>query len=96
MIEIKKNGDVIHKSRNLRGVLDHARRVGVKHVASFRRGQKADLLIHFGDDAMCFTEHGWRASYDFIKARRSWRLFEEKQTANEFYFHESPGNASVK
>lgn len=75
MIEIvNPQGAVIHRSRNLRGVLDHARRAGLRSVHAYPSARGQGLLgVTFADGAQCRVRF---ASYavlcDWLRARRSW------------------------
>lgn len=75
MIEIvDPRGRIIHRSRNLRGILDHARRTWVEEaVATPAEEGKGILSVTFGDGATCRTEF---ASYQvlcwWLRSRRSW------------------------
>jgi hypothetical protein len=69
----------IHTSRNLRGLLDHARRVGAPHHVELRQrapmswNQPFKMVCRFPDGS-----HGvafwadWRVAGDWMRARRSW------------------------
>ena len=66
---------IIHRSRNLRGILDHVRRVGLDNAwALENRDGTGTLAIAFLDRSYCVTDF---ASYtvlaDWLRARRSWR-----------------------
>ncbi len=75
MIEISNpQGQVSHRSRNLRGVLDHARRAGLWSAHAYPSACGQGLLgVTFADGAQCQVEF---ASYvvlcDWLRARRSW------------------------
>lgn len=75
MIEIVDlRGRIIHRSRNLRGILDHARRTWVEE-AEATPGEEGKGILHvtFGDGSTCRTEF---ASYQvlcwWLRSRRSW------------------------
>ena len=75
MVEIRnKQGQVIRRSRNLRGILDHARRVGLDEACAYPRERGRGLLcVAFADGSTCQTEF---ADYTvlcwWLQARRSW------------------------
>ena len=75
MIEIRNpQGQVIRRSRNLRGIGDHARRTWLAEaVASPAQDGRGLLQVTFGDGTTCRTEF---ASYQvlciWLHARRSW------------------------
>lgn len=75
MIEIyAPDGNVIHRSRNLRGVLDHARRSWVAEAVAepLPRG-KGLLRVTFGDGGTCVTEFAsFAVLCTWLRARRSW------------------------
>lgn len=85
MIEIERDGKVIHTSQNLRGVIEHARRVYVVsvHVEHDDKGRPISALdgggyqvtFQFGNGDVCHTEFAdWRVLVQWIKARRSWDM----------------------
>ena len=75
MVEIcNAQGQVIHRSKNLRGILDHARRTWVQQaVAAPAPDGKGILHVTFGDGSTCqtafadFTVLCW-----WLGSRRSW------------------------
>ena len=73
MIEIcNPRGQVIRRSRNLRGICDHARRTWIEEaVASPAQDGRGILQVTFGDGSTCRTEF---ASYAVLCAwlRRKW------------------------
>lgn len=75
MVEIyDSHGQVIRRSRNLRGILDHARRTWIEEAsASPAQEGKGILSVSFGDGSTCRTEF---ASYEvlcwWLRSRRSW------------------------
>ena len=75
MIEIlNASGEVIRRSRNLRGIQIHARRTWIAEaVASSAQDGRGLLQVTFGDGATCRTEF---ASYTvlciWLHSRRSW------------------------
>ncbi len=67
-------GKPIRHARNLRGITDHVRRVGlILAVAYPVEQERGDLLVFFGDGATCHADF---ASYTvlcrWLQARRSW------------------------
>lgn len=75
MIQIVKHGEVIHKSRNLRGILDHARREPVDTIIAIRRGDdSASVRFIFYDKSRANVEWAsWLVLCQWIQSRhRSW------------------------
>lgn len=76
MIQIhNKAGDVIRKSKNLRGVLEYARISPVQSVGIGPAGPGEYLVtFHFADGSRCATVfQSWGVAVRFILGRRSWR-----------------------
>jgi len=75
MVEIcNSQGQVIRRSRNLRGILDHARRTWIEEASAAPAQEgKGILSVTFGDRSTCTTEF---ASYEvlcwWLRSRRSW------------------------
>jgi hypothetical protein len=76
------SGDIIHESANLRGLLDHARRVGapvafhlVRDVPSGdQAGQPYHVAAVYPDGSRGVARFAsWRVAAEFLAARRSWR-----------------------
>lgn len=76
------SGEVIHESRNLRGLLDHARRVGppvsfhlVRDVSPrTRAGLPYHVAAFYPDGSRGVARFAdWRVAAVFLAARRSWR-----------------------
>ena len=70
------NGEITHRSRNLRGILDHARRTPVIGATVMRKGHgEATLFVRYADGSVGVSEF---ASYavckHWISCRRSWGL----------------------
>jgi hypothetical protein len=71
-------GEVVRKSKNLRGILDHARRVGVKDAQAFYDHGTVTkggglLRVEFGDGNMVYAAFADYAVLNrWLKARRSW------------------------
>jgi hypothetical protein len=71
------NGNTIHTSRNLRGILDHARRVGIERASVLPKGHTEDdegcLIVNFADGSMCITIFvSYTVLCNWLRARRSW------------------------
>lgn len=67
-------GRWVHRSRNLRGIFDHARRTWIEQaVACPAQEGKGVLCVTFGDGCVCQAEF---ASYEvlchWLRRRRSW------------------------
>ena len=75
MIEIySREGKVIHRSRNLRGILDHARKVGIQsatgELLAHGRGR---LLVRFGDGSAAEAQFAsFTVLERWLHSRRSW------------------------
>jgi len=76
-----QNGNVIARSKNLRGILDRARRFTVDEVHCHElRPFASDLPeysveFHYSDKSIGFaTFASWRVLAQFIRSRRSWRV----------------------
>lgn len=75
MIEIvNPQGVVIHRSRNLRGILDHARRTWLEAAVAWPApGGRGRLSVTFGDGATCVTAFAdFTVLCCWLQARRSW------------------------
>lgn len=76
-IEIKKDSRIVARSRNLRGLLDYARRknIWVICVAIWKTDQGAMLDFTYSDKAMARVDFAdFAVARDWIRARRSWGL----------------------
>jgi len=78
-VEIKRGRRVLHRSRNLRGLLDHARRAGPPVCVTLRRVgpmsalQPFRMVATFPDGSQGFAAWAdWRVAGDWLRARRSW------------------------
>ena len=68
-------GDVLARSKNLRGVLTYARRHPVKRASVYRKGEGANVAFHFQGDASCTVAFAsFDVAWQWIESRRSWRL----------------------
>jgi len=75
MIEIvDASGKVIHRSRNLRGILDYARHTWIEEaVAQPAQEGKGILSVTFGDGCTCMTEFAdFTVLCWWLRCRRSW------------------------
>jgi hypothetical protein len=75
MIEIhNQHGKVIHRSRNLRGILDHARRVGLWAANAYpQEDGKGMLCVTFADASRCEAQFAsYQVLCQWLCARRSW------------------------
>lgn len=78
-VQILKGGKVAHTSRNLRGLLDYARRAGPPVRVTLRQthpmgaGQPFTMRVTFPDGAEGVARWAdWRVAGDWMRARRSW------------------------
>lgn len=90
MIEIvAPDGAVMHRSKNLRGVLDHARRSWVEEAVAHPSpsGAGGVLQVTYGDGRTCRTEF---ASYQvlcgWLRARRSLAWAGSRRIADSQHF----------
>jgi hypothetical protein len=76
-VQIFQGSKVIHRSRNLRGIFDHARRVGLTYaVATHIKDTRGtgELFVKFNDDSFCCVIFAdWYVLRAWIKRRRSWK-----------------------
>ena len=75
MIEIvNRNGKVIHRSKSLRGILDHGRRSLVEAaVAIPLQHGKGALWVLYADGCRCRAEFAdYTVLCDWLRSRRSW------------------------
>jgi sugar phosphate isomerase/epimerase len=75
MVHIVKDNRVIHTSKNLRGIMDHARRVGVDEVVCIQGPQYAentgDYRVQFSDGSHCWGQFAsYQVMLEWFKARR--------------------------
>lgn len=80
MVEIFKDGKRVSHSKNLRGILDYARKHGVAKVLIMENLASefgGTLNIIFGDGATVTTNfNSYKVLESWIAARRSWNLKE--------------------
>jgi hypothetical protein len=75
-VTINLNGNLVASSKNLRGILDYARKVPVHRVAIYRNLNGDGLLcVTFDNGANCQTTFAsYTVCIDWVKSRRSWGL----------------------
>lgn len=84
MIEIYKSdgkggGRIVHRSRNLRGIVAQAGRVGVRSAVGLHSGDPnfcggGDLRVLFGDGTYCQTTFAdYEVMVTWLRQRRSFR-----------------------
>lgn len=75
-IQIKRQGGVVSDSRNLRGVMDYARRNSVRRWRmTMTENYGADIVMEFFNGATAeFQFAGYDVAQRWIRARRSWAL----------------------
>lgn len=80
MIEILKEGKRVAYSKNLRGILDYARKHGISKVLimeNLAAERVGTLNIIFGDGATVTTNfNSYKVLESWVAARRSWNLKE--------------------
>ncbi len=94
MIEIKRNGETIQRSRNLRGVISRASKVGVRFVVVQRLNYSpsdpdyhaAEVMISYRDGSRCRTKfESFSVALDFFRKReKRWDLAETKNSDNHY------------
>lgn len=74
-ITINKGGRVLHRSRNLRGMLDYARVSNVIRVDLAEDGPvRGVLTVEYADGAISsVTFASYHIMIDFVRNRRTWR-----------------------
>ena len=84
-IEIHRHGEVVAKSRNLRGLLTYARKSPVKHVYLRRMAYGyGGLFIEFENGATCKTEFAsFTVCRNWLESRRSWQLGLNKERSGD-------------
>jgi hypothetical protein len=99
MLYILKQGQVVARSRNLRGVSAYARRSPVDRVTVIAKDNAgAFLYVQYEDGAECRTHfESFQVCSAWVKARRSWGLSFVRcsDTYHVFYFpHVSTARAA--
>lgn len=76
MAVIHKEGRVVSRTRNLRGVIDYARRHGVKRASAYAKGEgRGFIAFHFADGAESRVDfESYVVAWRWIESRRSWGL----------------------
>jgi hypothetical protein len=77
-IQIMKEGACVARSRNLRGILDYARRSPVAHIETSMGYDGSPVrglvLVKYADGAHCLTDFAsYHIMIDWLRGRRSWR-----------------------
>jgi hypothetical protein len=89
MVEIMLNGKVIHRSRNLRGLISHAHRVGVAKASVWRTSPACGgrAYIEYRDGSYCRTEFAdFTIARDFFRARwQKWGLYAEVRNSDGYW-----------
>jgi hypothetical protein len=73
--KIEKNGQIIHRSKNLRGMLDYGRISPVSRVELTLEGEvngKVSVIYEDGATTSAFFK-SYHIAVDWIRKRRSWK-----------------------
>ncbi len=86
-VEIKKDGEVVQRSRNLRGLISRASKVGVDSVSVFRSEGGAYVSVFFKDGSECRTNFAdFTVARDFFRKRwQRWGLYAEVRCSDDYW-----------
>jgi hypothetical protein len=86
-VEIIRDEKVVHRSRNLRGLITHARRAGVHSAAVWRTQSGATVYVEYSDGAYCRTDFAdFTIARDFFRKRwQKWGLFAEIRNSDNYW-----------
>lgn len=86
-VEITRDGKVIRRSRNLRGLITHAGKHGVNEVSVWRTSNGAGVYVKFGDGATCRTTFAdFTIARDFFRKRwQKWGLYAEVRNSDNYW-----------
>lgn len=78
-VTIQRGRAIVHRSKNLRGLLDHARRAGppvtvaLKQARPMRDAQPFQMTVTYPDGTTGRAAWAsWRVAADWVRARRAW------------------------
>ena len=93
MLIIEKNGQIIRKSINLRGMLDYARISPVKRVELTPLDKASGRLRVIYDDGAVTSAHfaSFKIMVDFVRNRRTWRCAEIVNYGENMGYLTKPG-----
>jgi hypothetical protein len=89
MIEIRLNGETVQRSKNLRGIITRAHKIGVRFVAVQAIPGGADVDVSFCDDSACrtqFADFGVALNW-FGRRGERWGLIEQRNTPTHYSWH---------
>lgn len=72
---IDKNGQILHRSKNLRGMRDYARIAPVSRVELTPQGKVKGMVRVIYEDGATSSAHfkSYRIAVDWVRNRRSWQ-----------------------
>jgi hypothetical protein len=87
MLEIIKDDKVVQRSKNLRGLLERAHKIGVAKAAVIRSGNGANVYVTFSDGSECWTSFAdFTIARDFFRKRwQKWGLYAEVRNSDDFW-----------
>tara|TARA_R110000868_G_scaffold82690_2_gene233395 strand:- start:2561 stop:2857 length:297 start_codon:yes stop_codon:yes gene_type:complete len=93
MLSIEKNGQIVRKSKNLRGMRDYARVSPVKRVELTPQGKVNGRLRVIYDDGAVTSAHfaSFHIMVDFVRNRRTWRCAEIVNYGENMGYLTKPG-----
>lgn len=90
-----KNGAIVKRSKNLRGMLDYSRVSPVVRVATMRNKDlpvRGDLLVEYLNGAYCSASFAsYHIMIDFVRNRRGWRGADIKHQNEDIGYLSKPG-----
>lgn len=92
--EVIRDGRIIRRSRNLRGMRDYARTSPVARVVTGRELNtvRGKLLVQYADGAECRASFAsYHIMIDFVRNRRSWRGAEIHHLNEDIGYLTKPG-----
>jgi len=93
MISIENNGQIIRKSKNLRGMLDYARVSPVKRIELTPQGKvNGRLRVIYNDGAVTSSNFAnFHIMVDFVRNRRTWQNAELVNYGENMGYLTKPG-----
>jgi hypothetical protein len=95
--EIKRDGKIISRSKNLRGIITRQNKIGVRFLAvqatgkapegySIPEASSAEVMISFNDDSHCTTYFAdFSIAVDFFtKRQKRWNLTRRQNTETHY------------
>ena len=88
-IEIRLNGETVQRSKNLRGIITRAHKIGVRLVTVQAIPGGAEVDVSFCDDSACRTQFAdYSAALDWFRSRgKRWGLTERTNTQTHHSWH---------